>query len=134
MILSQNVSKSTPHASSPAHNTPDGIHVPSPSKGNIKEDGRPAYTAEQSKRNDGNGKRDNPVDVLDKEDLVRGGMAPVQGRHDNRKAEIRRHGEVGDSTDEQRNGEEVMEDLLAMARLEAESEVDKLVPCKSAWT
>lgn len=45
---------------------------------------------------------------------------------DNREAQVRGHGEVRDGADEQADGEEVVEDLLAIARLEAETEEDGL--------
>lgn len=45
---------------------------------------------------------------------------------DNRVGDARAHGVVGNGTSQEINGEEVVEDLLAIGRAEAEDEVNQL--------
>lgn len=91
------------------------LHSPDPSQEDVEEDGRPAHAADKPKSNNNDGEGDNPEDILSEEDLVRNGIAAVEMRRDDRPGESRGHGEIGDGADEKSDGEEVVEDLLAMA-------------------
>lgn len=98
---------------------------PDPSKEDVEQDGRPAHTADESQGNDDNGEGNDPEDVLGEEDLVRQGGAPVERCWDDRVGETRGHGKVGDGADEEGDGEEVVEDLLAVSGPEAQGVVDE---------
>lgn len=91
-----------------------------------EEDGSPGQTADQEDSNENQGPSESPEDVADVEDrssdrsVSTGGrssaLVVVAGVHvlrDRGVSEIRRHGKVGDETDESRDGEQVVEDTLA---------------------
>lgn len=94
--------------------------IPDPAEEYLVDDGRPRHAAQQAEDQDDGGELHDPVDVFDPEDLARKaiGALPDRGRY-NSPAEIRRVGKVRDAGDEERNAENVMENLLSCARLEA---------------
>jgi hypothetical protein len=101
--------------------------LPDPGEEDVEQNGCPAHTTHESQSKKNNRERNDPVDVLCKVDLIRQGTAEVELRGDDRVGNSRRHGEVGDCSDEECNGEEVVEDPLVVARLEAEGEVGELL-------
>lgn len=102
------------------------MDIPDPGKEDVEDNGSPANTAQETQGQDDDGECHDPVDVLCKEDLVRGGVSAVALRGDDRVGEARGYGVVGDCADEKTDGEEVVEDLFAMRRLEAQGEEDEL--------
>lgn len=100
--------------------------LPDPCQEDIEDNGGPAHAAEESQGNENHGPRNNPVDILGEEDLVRRRITTVVRRGDHTESQIGSHGEVRDGSDQQSDGEEVVEDALIVARLEAEEEVDEL--------
>lgn len=101
--------------------------IPDPGKEDVEQDGRPAHAADESQGDDENGEEDDPEDVLGEEDLVGQGGAPVKRCWDDRVAESRGHSKVRDGADEEGDGEEVVEDLLALSGTEAQGIVDELL-------
>lgn len=100
--------------------------IPDPGKEDVENNGSPANTAQETQGKDGDGECHDPVDVLCKKDLVRDGVSAVALRGDDRVGEARGYGVVGDCADEETDGEEVVEDLFTMRRLEAQGEEDEL--------
>ena len=103
------------------------VYIPDPGKEDVEDNGSPANTAQETKSQDGDGECHDPVDVLCKEDLIRDGVSAVTLRGDDRVCETRGYGIVGDCAYKKTNGEEVVEDLFAMLRLEAQSKEDELI-------
>jgi hypothetical protein len=99
------------------------LHVPNPGQEDVEENSRPAHTTDKPKSDDNDGESDDPEDVFSEKDLVRGGISGEEMRADDGVGESGGHGEVGDGTDEQGYGEEVVEDFLAVARPEAKDVV-----------
>ncbi len=99
---------------------------PSPRQEDVEDDGGPRDARQQAQRQDDGGERHDPVDVLAVEDLAGGTVVGDVGLADDQEAEIRGLGEVGDGADQEGDGVQVVEDLLAGAGDEGEAEEDNL--------
>lgn len=98
-------------------------HLPCPRQGDVVEDSSPRDTAEKAEGDAQDWEADNPVNVLGIEDL----SSQLERRRrvhlvNENVAKVRSLGVVRDRADEKRNGEEIVEDLLARPRDEAGGE------------
>lgn len=88
-------------------------NLPSPCQCHIKEDSSPSNTTDEAQSNDHYREGHDPVDIFGKKDLT-GAVHRVVNLIDDIPGEVRGHGKVGDGADEQGDGEEVVEDPLAL--------------------
>lgn len=93
--------------------------LPDPGEEDVKEDGGPGDTGEDTKSDNDGGEGDNPEDILGPEDLT-GETASVDlvRLRDHIPAEIAGLGIVGDETDKGGDDEEVVEEAFTVAGLE----------------
>ena len=102
--------------------------LPCPRQEDVIHDRRPAHATNKAENDRGNGEGDDPVDVLGEEYGVSPGRATVEMRRDEGPAQIAGHGIVGDSAGEEADGEQVVEDALAVAGTDhAQDSVDELL-------
>lgn len=110
----------------PARTWSDYGNVPDPRQEDVEEDGRPAHAAYKPKSDDDGGEGNDPEDILGKENLVRCSARNMKVGRNNRVRDARGHREVGDGSDKQSDGEDVVEDLFTVAGSEAQEVVGKL--------
>lgn len=87
-------------------------------------------TADDTEGDGHNRERHNPVDVLGEEDLTAAVLGLVH-LADDIPSKVRSHSIVGDGTDKESDGEQVMEDFLPRPSHKGQAEEDKLW-CTSA--
>lgn len=105
---------------------------PDPRKEDVEEDGRPAHATNKPKSYDDDGKGDDPEDVLCEKDLICSSVVDMKVLPDDVVGKTRGHCVVSDGTDEKGDGEEVVEDLLAIAWAETEEVVGEKADSEEA--
>lgn len=82
-------------------------------------------TAHKAKRDAHNREGHNPIDIFGVEDLTAAVLGLIH-LADYSPSEVRSHGIVGDGTDEEGDGEQVVEDLFPRSGDKGQAEEDKL--------